>query len=85
MAADALTRSGDPMDPEKVTDALAETNINTVVGPVNFQTGPVPNVSKTPLVGGQWRLGGDFKYEMVVTANGHAPDIPTSGTMEAIS
>ena len=85
VAADALTRSGDPMDPEKVTDALAETNINTVVGPVNFQTGPVPNVSKTPLVGGQWRLGGDFKYEMVVTANGHAPDIPTSGTMEAIS
>lgn len=85
VAADALARSGDPMDPEKVTDALAETNINTVVGPVNFKTGPVPNVSKTPLVGGQWRLGGEFKYDMVVTANGNAPDIPTGGTMEAIS
>ena len=85
VAADALTRSGDPMDPEKVREALAETDMNTVVGPVNFKSGPVPNVSKTPLVGGQWRLGGDFKYDMVVTANGLAPDVPLGGEMEVIS
>ena len=85
VAADALTRSGDPMDYDKVRDALAETKLDTVVGRVDFSAGPVPNVSKTPLVGGQWRLGGDFKYEMVVTANGNAPAVPTGGTMEAIS
>ncbi len=85
VAADALKRSGDPTDYDRVRDALAETDMNTVVGPVNFQNGPVPNVSKTPLVGGQWRLGGDFKYDMVVTANGDAPDVPLGGDMEAIS
>jgi branched-chain amino acid transport system substrate-binding protein len=85
VAADALTRSGDPMDREKIREALAETNMNTVVGPVNFKSGPVPNVSKTPLVGGQWRLGGSFKYDVVVTANGLAGNIPTGGEMEAIS
>ncbi len=85
VAADALKRSGDPMDFDRVRDALAETDLNTVVGPVNFQNGPVPNVSKTPLVGGQWRLGGTFKYDMVVTANGNAPEVPLGGDMEAIS
>ena len=85
VAADALKRSGDPMDYDKVRDALAETDMNTIVGPVNFKSGPVPNVSKTPLVGGQWRLGGEFKYDMVVTANGGAPSVPLGGKMEAIS
>ena len=85
VAADALTRSGDPTDYDKVRDALAETKLDTVVGRVDSNAGPVPNVSKTPLVGGQWRLGGDFKYDMVVTANGNAPAVPTGGTMEAIS
>ena len=85
VAADALKRSGDPMDYDKVRDALAETDMNTVVGPVNFQSGPVPNVSKTPLVGGQWRLGGDFKYDMVITANAGLPEVALGGDMEAIS
>ncbi len=85
VAADALKRSGDPTNHDRVRDALAETELNTLVGPVNFKNGPVPNVSKTPLVGGQWRLGGDFKYDMVITANGNAPDVPTGGEMEAIS
>lgn len=85
VAADALKRSGDPTDYDRVRDALAETELSTLVGPVNFRNGPVPNVSKTPLVGGQWRLGGDFKYDMVITANGNAPNVPTGGEMEAIS
>lgn len=85
VAADALRRSGDPMNYDKVRDALAETDMDTIVGPVNFQTGPVPNVSKTPLVGGQWRLGGDFKYDLVVVANGNALEVPLGGKMEAIS
>ncbi|MFY2822487.1 ABC transporter substrate-binding protein [Ruegeria sp. MALMAid1280] len=85
VAADALSRSGDPFDYDKVRDAVAETKLDTVVGHIDFSSGPVPNVSKTPLVGGQWRLGGPFKYDMVITANGIAPEVPTGGSMEAIS
>lgn len=85
VAADVLKRSGNPNDREKICDALAETKMDTLVGPVNFKTGPVPNVSKTPLVGGQWRRGSQFKYDIVVTANKTSPHIPLGGTMEAIS
>ena len=85
VAADALTRAGDPTDYDRVRDAVAETQLDTIVGTVDFSSGPVPNVAKTPLVGGQWRLGGDFQYDLVVTANGNAPDVPTAGTMEEIS
>lgn len=85
VATDALKRSGDPTDAEKIRDAIAETSMATIVGPVNFSNGPVPNVSKTPLVGGQWRLGGEFKYDIVITANSIAPEIPLGGEMEPIS
>ncbi|MCB2051316.1 MAG: ABC transporter substrate-binding protein [Novosphingobium sp.] len=85
VAADALKRSGDPMNADKLTEALGATDMNTIVGPVNFASGPVPNVAKTPLVVGQWRKGGDFMYDLVIVENGAASNIPSAGTMEALS
>ena len=41
------------------------------------------NVSKTPLVGGQWRLKDGNKYDIVITDNRTAPAIPVGGKMEA--
>ena len=58
--------------------------VDTIVGPVDFSAGPVPNVAKTPLVGGQWGPGTDFPYEMVVVSNSLAPNIPTTGTLRPI-
>lgn len=43
------------------------------------------NVAKTPLVSGQWRLGGDNKYDLIVTSNATAPAIPLGGEMQAIT
>ena len=43
------------------------------------------NVTKTPLVGGQWRLKDGNKYDLVITDNRTARDIPVTGTMQAIS
>jgi branched-chain amino acid transport system substrate-binding protein len=42
------------------------------------------NIAKTPLVGGQWRLRGGNKYDIVITDNKTAPNIPVGGKMEAI-
>jgi branched-chain amino acid transport system substrate-binding protein len=42
------------------------------------------NIAKTPLVGGQWRLRDGSKYEIVVTDNKTAPEIPVAGKMEPI-
>ncbi len=86
VAAAALDAAGGPGDPDALIAALKGLQLDTVVGPVDWTAGPVPTVAKTPLVGGQWRLteGGEHQYDIVVTANETAPDIPLGGDMEAI-
>lgn len=85
VAADVLKRAGGPGDAATIVDAVKATKLDTVVGTVDWSKGPVPNVAKTPLVGGQWRLGGDFKYDLVITSNGQAPNIPAGGELQLIS
>ncbi|MBO9577734.1 MAG: ABC transporter substrate-binding protein [Microbacteriaceae bacterium] len=74
--------------PSLSSDDLAATvaglQLDTVVGPVDWTSGPVPNVAKTPLVGGQWRSNDAGGYDLVVVANQNAPEIPTGGTPEPI-
>jgi branched-chain amino acid transport system substrate-binding protein len=64
--------------------------VDTVVGTVQWNGKGVPpfaakNVTKTPLVGGQWRLKDGTKYDIVITDNRTAPEIPVGGKMEAIT
>lgn len=84
VAIDALTRTEDPTSAEAIAKAIGETNLDTVVGNVNFSAGPVPNVAKTPLVGGQWRMeNGNPVLDIV--ENGDHPDIPLTGEMKPIA
>jgi branched-chain amino acid transport system substrate-binding protein len=55
-----------------VRNAFAKTKVDTVIGQVDFTTGPVPGITKTPLVGGQWRRTkkGKYKYDLRVTYSG---------------
>ncbi len=87
VAVDVVKRSADPTDNEANLKALAATKASTIVGPVDWtRPGPFKNVSKTPLVGGQWRyVNQKFKYDLVITANETAPIIPAGGNMEPIS
>ena len=86
IAAKAFDAAGGPGDAEALAEALAGLKADTIVGPVDWSAGPVKNVAKTPLVGGQWRLGagGGHKYGIVITSNETAPAIPVGGDMEAI-
>ena len=77
VAIDILKRCKDVKDPKAIVDAMAATNYQSIVGPVNFQTGPVKNVSTTPLVGGQWVKGKEFKYDILISNNAAYPAIPT--------
>lgn len=72
VAIHALVASGDPKDREAVRSALASAKLETVVGPVDFTNSPVPGITKTPLVAGQWRRtkSGPHNYDLVVTYNG---------------
>lgn len=80
VALDALKRTKNIDDPASIRDALAATNLATIVGPVNFAKGFLPNCARTPLVLGQWRKGsGKFPLDLVNVNNATAPEIPVAG------
>lgn len=82
VALDALQRSEDPTDPDATAKAIAETRLETVVGLVDFSAGPVPNVAKTPLVGGQWRTDGSGMPSLEIVENSDHPNIALTGEMQ---
>ena len=85
VAVDALKRAKDPGSAESLRDAVAATSLKTVVGDVKWGGGgPFKNVSKTPLVLGQWVKGSKNKYELVIVNNSQAKVIPTGGKMRLI-
>ncbi len=92
LAVDVMKRSHSVSDNKAIVNAIAATNLNTVVGHIEWGQKNLPpfaqkNVAKTPLVGGQWRLrhGTANKYDIVITENKTAPEIPIGGKMEPIS
>ena len=85
VAANALSRSKS-LKAADVRDAVAATNIATVVGPVKWGgAGPMKNVSKTPLVLGQWVKGTKNKVVLVIVNNEAAKNIPTGGALALMS
>ncbi|MGF3021856.1 ABC transporter substrate-binding protein [Methylobacterium aquaticum] len=86
LATDVLKRTEEIGNPEAVVAAIAATKLDTVVGPIDFSTSGIKNVAKTPLVGGQWRLreGTANKYDIVITSNKLAPNIPVASEMQAL-
>ena len=89
VAVDALKRSADKGDAKAIVAAIAATKLHTIVGPIAWSGANLPpfaqkNVAKTPLVGGQWRLRDGAKYDIVITDNKTAPQIPVGGQMQAI-
>ena len=84
MAIDVLKRAKNPTDAKSILDAIVATNYESIVGKVQWTGQPVKNVTKTPLVGGQWQKKGD-KFELVITENKTAPAIPVGGKLQPLS
>jgi branched-chain amino acid transport system substrate-binding protein len=86
VAANVLSRTANVDDKQSIVDAIKTTNLNTVVGNVNWaKKGPVPNVTKTKLAGAQWRKGKKYKYELVVVSNKLVPGLGRQGKLLPIS
>ncbi|MGD1014747.1 MAG: ABC transporter substrate-binding protein [Acidimicrobiales bacterium] len=83
-----LKKSGQAHNKNAFVTALSTLKLNTIVGPLNWQGGatrPVPNVAKTPLVGGQWRTGNTQSgYALVVVTNNGHTNIPVASSPEVI-
>jgi branched-chain amino acid transport system substrate-binding protein len=63
---------------------LKATKLKTIVGPIDFTTGPLPNCSLTPLVMAQWRKGKKYPFDIVIVDNSKFPEIPVGGKPEPI-
>jgi branched-chain amino acid transport system substrate-binding protein len=87
VAASVLRRAGDVGDRRAVADAIKATRLDTVVGRVDWtrDQADVPNVSRTPLVGGQWRRGRTWPFELEIVSNESHPEIPATGTLQPIN
>jgi branched-chain amino acid transport system substrate-binding protein len=66
---DILKRSKNPLDRESNRESMAATKIETLIGPIDFATGPHKNVSTTPIFGGQWVKGDKWKYDLKIVDN----------------
>ncbi len=80
IAADTLKRAGS-LDKNDIREAIAETNIDTMVGKINYNK---QNYSRTPLVGGQWVKGKRFPWNLKIVYNTEHPYIPLSGETFAL-
>ena len=86
---DVLKRTDSINDAEEVSATVAATDLQTIVGPVKWDGANLPpfaqkNVSKTPLVGGQWRKSSDGLFRITIVDNQTYPDIPVGGEMQPI-
>jgi len=81
----ALTNSGNPNDKASVAKALSTMNTVTMVGKVDFTSGPVPNASATPIIGAQWvdaPKGSKFKLDLVICDNAPDPNVPVAAKLQ---
>jgi branched-chain amino acid transport system substrate-binding protein len=93
VALDVLKRTKDINSPTAIRDSILATNYNSIVGPISWHGQPVKNVTKTPLVGGQWIRGSQFKgsggqqfkYDLVIVHNEHDPSIGLQRKLEPLS
>ena len=84
LALDAVKRTADLTDPKAVLAAVASTNLKTIAGPVKWGGGPVKNVSKTPILGGQWQKQGT-SLDLITITNTQHPEIPVGGKLQLLS
>jgi branched-chain amino acid transport system substrate-binding protein len=83
VAFDVLQRAGE-LTADAIVESIRATSLDTIVGHIEWTGEPFPNVAKTQLVGGQWKPGTAFPYELVVVSNTALPDVPLGGELEAI-
>jgi branched-chain amino acid transport system substrate-binding protein len=86
LAVHVLQRAGDVNDRQSVVDAIEATSLDTIVGRVDWsrRLADFPNVARTPLVGGQWRPGRTWPFELEIVSNATNPEIPATGSLQPI-
>ena len=56
--------------------------IDGMSGPLDFTQGPQPGIAIQIPVGGQWRPGTKFPWDMVLVDNSSIPNVPITGDLQ---
>jgi branched-chain amino acid transport system substrate-binding protein len=81
---DVLKRTHDVDKAASIRDAARTTKYESIVGPIDFRTGPFPNCAETPLVVSQWFKGSKYPYELAIVDNTTTPIVPVNHKPELI-
>jgi len=84
----ALKNSHNPKSKAAVAKALSTLKTTTMVGKVDFTSGPFPNVSPTSIIGDQWlksKPGSKFPLELVITEHANDPSVPVTAKLLSYS
>jgi branched-chain amino acid transport system substrate-binding protein len=87
---DVLTRCKSPDGKAAVVEAIKQTKLDTVGGPVDWTVNPDPysgfyNFSTKPIAAGQWVKGtGAWKYDLEIVASATQPDIKVTAAIKAL-
>lgn len=67
-----------------MADKLQNLRYEGVSGPLDFTNGPEKGIAVIKCVGGQWRPGKRFPYEVVVVDNSTNGDFPLGGDLQPL-
>jgi branched-chain amino acid transport system substrate-binding protein len=84
VAIDVLKRAKNLGEPDSILEAIVTTDYQSIVGPIKWSGKPVKNVTKTPLVAGQWRRKGKG-IELLICENTTAPSIKAQDKLRLLS
>jgi branched-chain amino acid transport system substrate-binding protein len=82
IAVQAFKSASDPKDRKDVAHQLQTMKIEGMSGPLDFTTGPVPGVALQKIVGGQWREGTKFPWDMYIVDNSTYPAVAVNGDLQ---
>jgi branched-chain amino acid transport system substrate-binding protein len=84
VAIDVLKRAKNLGEPASILEAIGATDYHSIVGPIKWSGNPVKNVTKTPMVAGQWRKR-EKGFELVICEDTTAPNIKAQDKLRLLS
>jgi branched-chain amino acid transport system substrate-binding protein len=82
IAVQAFKNASDPKNKDDVAKQLQTMKLTCMSGNLDFTAGPVPGVAIQHPVGGQWRPGKQFPWDIVIVDNSGNKDVPIGGDLQ---
>jgi branched-chain amino acid transport system substrate-binding protein len=82
VAVEAFKAADDPKDKDEVAHNLLNLSYTGMSGALDFTAGPEPGIAMQHPVGGQWRPGKQFDWDIVIVDNSPNADVPVGGDVQ---